>query len=315
MVWVGSFCLLPVFAEAQTRFDGLRSGVEAVHSRTTLEADISAPKQSALNLANQSIARGEAELLAASQRLSEERQRLSAAQSELLTYRSQLLQLKQAAAANPIAGAALKREIASREGAISEVEASLLQKDLELQSAAGSVEAGYSRLNKGRAEYAAMSNIPNFTSVTLNGTTARFSLGWGTSFQTAVSPIHFGLELDGAPGTGEGLLVVPGKYDTRIKGGAVFGASVKMGIVPLQWLMPYVSAGVETQEFSVLRNNDRTRHQATGFRGGAGIEVSVTENNLIRFGYEKVFISDATFAGANVEFSRDVFKIGYIRRF
>ncbi|MCI0754742.1 hypothetical protein [Teichococcus vastitatis] len=315
LICMTSFCIIPAVAEAQTRFDGFRTGIEVVYSETTLETDISAPRQQALDAANQRLTQGEAELSSASQRLSEERQRLDTAQSELLTYRSQLSQLEQSAAANPAFAAALAPEIASRRQAINGVELALSQRELELQYASASVQSGYSLLDAGRADYAAQSNTPSLSTLTLDGVTARFSLGWGTSFQTAIAPLHIGIEIDGAPGTGEGLLVVPGRYDTRIKGGAVFGASVKLGIVPIRWLMPYISAGVETQEFSILRRGDRETYQATGFRGGVGFEFSVTDNNIIRLGYERTILPDITFAGARIEPSRDAFKVGYIRRF
>jgi opacity protein-like surface antigen len=71
----------------------------------------------------------------------------------------------------------------------------------------------------------------------------------------------------------------------------------------------------ETQQLRVERRTTRSTQHFTGFRMGVGVEFSISDNNIIRAGYDHTMTSDISFAGARVRPSRDTYRIGLVRRF
>jgi opacity protein-like surface antigen len=308
-------CIASVPGYARSAFDGFRLGIEATYSETAFRVDASKPKGAALKEAEASLSRGEAQLAASTAQLAKQRAAFEAGSRSLAEGRQRLRLMEEQVAASPQAAARLAPVIAQLRRDTTQGAASLQAASASILAGDQAVEAGRAQLAEGSLRAAELNTFPSVSTVTLPGTSVRVSLGWGTSWATRVGGIHLGAEIDAAPGVGDAVVRVPGRYDTRIEGGSTFGASARLGWIPVRWAMPYVIAGVETQQLHVERGSGRSTEHFTGFRMGLGVEFSVSENNIIRVGYDHTTTSDVSFAGARVTPSRDTYRLGLVRRF
>lgn len=309
------FCGASAPVYAQSAFDGFRLGLEAIYSETSLELDASKPKDTALADAQASLSQGERQLVTATTQLADRRRAFETGSSALANGQQRLREVEQRAAASPQAAAALAPVAARLRQDTAREAASLQTRSAAIIMGDQAIEDGKARLAERNRLTTELDAFPGVSTVTLPGTTVRFSLGWGTSWATSVGRIHLGAEIDAAPGVGDAVVRVPARYDTQVEGGPTFGASTRLGWIPVSWAMPYVTAGVETQQLHIRRETTRSTQHFTGFRIGLGVEFSIAENNIIRLGYDHTMTSDIRFAGARVTPSRDTYRVGYVRRF
>jgi opacity protein-like surface antigen len=309
-------CAASAPSHAQSAFDGFRIGIEGTYSETSLRVDASKPRDAALADARARLSRGEVELANATTQLAVQRAAFDAASRALAEGQQRMTETEQRAAASPPqVAAAMAPLIEQRQRETAQDVASLRAHSMAITEGEHAAEAGRARLAEGNRQAAKINAFPGISTAALPSSSVRFSLGWGTSWETAVGRIHLGAEIDAAPGTGDAVVRVPARFDTHLEAGASFGASARLGWIPVRWAMPYVTAGVETQQFRLERGTTRSKQQSTGFRVGVGVEFSISDTNIFRVGYDHTFTPDINFAGARVTPSRDTYRAGFVRRF
>jgi opacity protein-like surface antigen len=316
LIFLTLFSVLGSPLQAQSHFDGFRMGLDGTYSETSLRIDATQTRDTALGNAHARISSGELALANAAEQLNGRRAAFEVGGRALVEGQQRLLETEQLAAVSPPDVAAdLAPTIAQLRRETELGVASFRTQAVALDEADWALETGRAQLAEGSRLAAELNGFPGISGVTLSGLNVRFSLGWGMSFATSLGRIHVGGEIDGAPGTGDAVIRVPARFDTHVEGGDIFGATVRLGWIPVSWAMPYVTTGAETQQLHITRNRTSRSQQATGFRVGGGIEFSISEHNIVRVGYDRTIIPDISFAGAKVTPSRDTYRIGFVRRF
>lgn len=308
-------CAISAPVAAQSVFDGFRLGIEATYSETSLKVDASDPKDVAVRNAYAALTQGEAQLAAGRAQLAEGRTAFEAGSRRFVEAQQLLRNTEQQAATNPRVAVALDPLLRRLRQQLLQDAASLQAASQAIAAGDGAIKAGEARLVTGYQRAAELSTFPAVSTVILPGTTARVSVGWGASWATRIGGVYLGLEIDAAPGTGDAVVRVPGRFDTHVEGGPTFGAAARFGWIPVPWAMPYVTAGVETQQLRIERSWSSSTEHFTGFRAGFGVEFSVSDNNVIRAGYDHTMAPEISFAGAKVTPSRNTYRIGLVRRF
>ena len=315
VIFVIMDCAISVSVSAHSAFDGFRLGIEATYSETALEVNASNPKGAAVRNAYTTLTQDEAQLAASSAQVAERRIAFEAGTRHFIAHQQLLSVTEQQAAINPQAAVTPDPLLQQMRQHLLHEAASLQAASEAIKASEEAIKAGEALLMAGQERVAELSSFPAVSTVTLPGTTARVSLGWGTSWATRMGGIYYGVEIDAAPGVGDAVVRVPNRYDTRVEGGLTFGAAARFGWVPVPWAMPYVTIGMETQKLRIERSSSSGTEHFTGFRTGFGVEFSVEDNNIIRVGYDRTMAPDSNFAGAKVTPLHNTYHVGLVRRF
>ena len=300
---------------AQTVFDGFRVTLDGVYAATSLSIDASRPRAAMMSDAGSRIARGEADLSAASARLASVRDAYAQGLATYQDGQARLDEMQRQASSSARLAAAMAPSISTLRSELERSAAQLQQQSGVIEQGGRALADGQAQLAAGRRQMEVIRAYPGTSSVTLHGMAARLGVGWGTSFRSRIGPIHVGGAVDFSPGgTGAATVRVPNQPEVRVETGSTFGVSVRAGWVPLPWLLTFANIGAEPQDWGIRRGTSHRQEWVPGLRLGTGIEIAFTPRAMLRMGYDRTFMPEAGFSGAQVQPTRDSFYVGLARR-